>query len=149
MGLEVRWKARLTEPTLPQQSFPHLLWKILTGRGLNEAEQIQSFLFPSLKDLSRPENLKGISEAVQLLWQSYLNEEKVCIYADFDMDGTSGLALLYEGLKRLGFQGLEYYQPLRLSEGYGIHKSALDEIHVRGVQTLVTVDVGIDRKSVV
>src|SRR5690606_4386247 len=68
---------------------------------------------------------------------------RVCIYADFDLDGTSGLALLKTGLERLGFKKISFYQPKRLSEGYGVHAEVMPQLAEEGVSVLVTVDVGI------
>jgi len=81
------------------------------------------------------------------LFQAFINQEKVTIYADFDLDGTSGLALLYDGLTQLGFKNLTYFQPKRLSEGYGLHDHIIEELAQTGTQVVVTVDVGITALS--
>ena len=84
-----------------------------------------------------------MQKAVDRLIAAYRSQEKVCVYADFDLDGTSGLALLWEGLEKLGFKNVTGYQPKRLSEGYGFHASAVEELAREGVTVIITVDVGI------
>ncbi len=138
------WQPRFTEGTqVPFDGLPSLIAKILCARGYSNPDLIKAFLSPSLKDLKHPHTLQGMQLATERLWQAFINEERVCIYADFDLDGTSGLALLLEGLKLLGYENLTYYQPSRLSEGYGVHVHAIDKLKEDGVQVLITVDVGI------
>lgn len=87
--------------------------------------------------------MRGMREGAERLVRAFENKEKGCVYADFDLDGTSGLALLWEGLEKLGFENLVGYQPKRLSEGYGFHASVVEDLHQQGVSVIVTVDVGI------
>lgn len=77
------------------------------------------------------------------LLQSLENQERVAIYADFDLDGTSGAALLKTGLEYFGFKDLVVYQPKRLAEGYGVHPPAIDALKSQNISVIVTVDVGI------
>jgi single-stranded-DNA-specific exonuclease len=81
--------------------------------------------------------------AVNRLVQAFKAQEKVYIYADFDLDGTSGLALLHSALTDFGFNNLGFYQPKRLTEGYGFHVEAVEDIAKNGADLIVTVDVGI------
>lgn len=85
----------------------------------------------------------GMSNAVERIVQAYKANEKICIYADFDLDGTSGLAILKQGLDKIGLKSVSYYQPKRLSEGYGFHAEAVEELQSSGVSLIITVDVGI------
>lgn len=137
------WTPRLEGSVEPLVGLPSLIGKILAARGFTDPAVLEAFLSPSLKDIKHPFSLKGVDQAVERLWKAFSENERVCIYADFDLDGTSGLALLLEGLKLLGFDNLTYYQPSRLSEGYGVHKAAIDTLKTDGVQVLITVDVGI------
>lgn len=148
------WKPRelLTE-TLPPSNvegqWPSLIGKILAARGFAESGEVEKLLFPKLADLKDPLSLKGMSQALERLGQAYLNKEKICIYADFDLDGTSGLALLKTGMLALGFPEVLHYQPKRLSEGYGFHAAAVEELHKQGVSLIITVDVGITAHAAV
>jgi single-stranded-DNA-specific exonuclease len=123
--------------------------RLLRARRIIDALTVSELFQPKLSSLKEPLSIKGMQEARDRLLAAYSTKEKVCIYADFDLDGTSGLALLYEGLRDLGFQALQYYQPKRLAEGYGFHAHAVDELHRQGVKLIVTVDVGITANETV
>lgn len=148
------WKPRelLTEAEVPSQvegQWPSLIGKILAARGFAESAEVEKLLFPKLADMKDPLSLKGMSHALERLGKAYLNKEKICIYADFDLDGTSGLALLKTGMLALGFPEVLHYQPKRLSEGYGFHAAAVEELHKQGVSLIITVDVGITAHAAV
>jgi len=121
-----------------------LLGSTLWSRGFspqNEAS-IQSFLNPRLDSLKSPFAMKNMSEGVDRLLHALKNDEPVCVYSDYDMDGISGLALLKSFLKACGFKNLSHFQPDRLAEGYGVHPNALDAIHKSGAKLVITVDTG-------
>lgn len=124
-------------------AFPPLFKRLMIAKGINSPDKIQEFLYPKLNNLKNPFSLFGMDNAVERLKQAFERSEKVCIYADFDLDGTSGLALLKWGLEKLGFKDLIYYQPRRLSEGYGFHVAAVEDLAAQGAKLIVTVDVGI------
>lgn len=126
-------------PVIP----PPLIAKLLAARGFREAAAIEKLLYPKFSELHDPFLLKDMDRVVDRLAKAFLAGEKVCIYADFDLDGTSGLALLWTGMKQLGFPEVLRYQPKRLSEGYGFHLEAVEDLHRQGVSVIITVDVGI------
>lgn len=138
----VEWRlkgARAPETSLP---IPPMIWQILYSRGLRSSAEVQDWLKPTLRNLRSPFLLDQMNVAVDRLLLAREAGEQICIYADFDMDGTSGLALLKTGLEELGFVNLITYQPKRLSEGYGVHEGAIEEIRTGGTKVLITVDVG-------
>lgn len=148
------WKARgdfpTEQPTTSSEAsgvgIPHpppLIAQLLALRGFQADGAMEQILYPKLSELKDPFSLKGMPVAVDRLVQAFRAQEKVCIYADFDLDGTSGLALLWTGLKALGFPEVLRYQPKRLSEGYGFHVEAVEDLQRQGVSLIVTVDVGI------
>ncbi|MGE5085231.1 MAG: single-stranded-DNA-specific exonuclease RecJ [Bacillota bacterium] len=142
------WKLRESDvevktPAQVEGQWPSLIGKLLAARGFTESQEVEKLLFPKLADLKDPLLLKGMSQALERLGQAYLKREKICIYADFDLDGTSGLALLKTGMLALGFTEVLHYQPKRLSEGYGFHAHAVEELKAQGVSLIITVDVGI------
>lgn len=142
------WKLRESEvevetPAQVEGQWPSLIGKLLAVRGFTGSQEVEKLLFPKLADLKDPLMLKGMSQALERLGQAYLNNEKICIYADFDLDGTSGLALLKTGMLALGFTEVLHYQPKRLAEGYGFHAHAVEELKAQGVSLIITVDVGI------
>lgn len=122
--------------------YPELIGKLLNARGYDDS-QIESILNPKLSVLKDPFLLLGMDKAVDRIKQAYLNNQKICIYADFDLDGTSGLGILKQALENLGFKDVSYYQPKRLSEGYGFHPHAVEELKTIGIDLIITVDVGI------
>lgn len=122
---------------------PELVSRFLKSRGfLNIDDQIK-FLNPFLKDITDPFKLKDMHEAVDRLSVAFSNNERIGLYCDYDLDGSSSLAILKEGLSELGFNIATLYQPRRLSEGYGFHKEALDKFKNQGLKLIVTADVGI------
>lgn len=123
--------------------WPLLIERFLFARGVPSSAALSNFFAPKLSLLKDPFSLKGMSTAIQRLVQAFERQETLCIYADFDLDGSSGLALMLDGLKSLGFKNIEFYQPLRLSEGYGFHVHAVEALKKKNVSLIVTVDVGI------
>lgn len=140
------WKHKqsdhIIKPAVNTAGFPHLIGQLLAARGV-DSEKIDSILNPKLTHLKDPSALLNMDLATSRLVEAYKKNEKICIYADFDLDGTSGLAILKDGFERLGFKSVAYYQPKRLSEGYGFHAHAVQELFDLGISLIVTVDVGI------
>jgi single-stranded-DNA-specific exonuclease len=124
------------------QTVPPKILEILLARGFRDEPTIRSLLSPRLESLRDPSLLLNLDKAVERFVLALKNEDKICVYADFDLDGTSGAALLYEGLKGLGFKNVCTYQPRRLSQGYGVHRDSIEEIVSEGSKVLITVDVG-------
>lgn len=137
-----QWRERQAQAAKLVGPFPDLIARVLSSRGLTQ-ENLDSLLNPKLSQLKDPMSLRGMDEAVKRLVEAFKNREKICIYADFDLDGTSGLAILKQGLEKIGFQNVAFYQPKRLSEGYGFHAEAVEELKNLGISLIVTVDVGI------
>ncbi len=123
-------------------AIPDLVWRFLSLRATDE-KVLNKILNPTLSELKDPFVLKNMDKAVSRLITAFHKEEKICIYADFDLDGTSGLAILNVGLKKIGFENVIYYQPKRLAEGYGFHPQAVEDLKNQGVHLIITVDVGI------
>lgn len=122
---------------------PPLMLQLLKKRGLSEDHHLFNWIYPQVSELKDPFLMKGMSGAIQRIIKAFKNEETICIYADFDLDGTSGLALMIQGLRAMGFKKLIPYQPKRLSEGYGFHAAAVEDLAKNDVSLVVTVDVGI------
>lgn len=127
----------------PPSSLPPLIWKILESRGVTSEEEAHQLMAPKLADLSHPFTLHCMEVAIERLVLALQDNEQLAVYGDFDLDGTSGAALLSEGLQMLGFKKPIVYQPNRLSEGYGFHAHAVETLSEQDVSLIVTVDVGI------
>ena len=148
--ISTRWQPRSDLKSLEAPvSMPGLMWKILQARGLTSKEEVNSHLAPTLQNLTNPYELDGMDPAVERLVEAFRNKEKIVLYGDFDLDGTSGVALLLKGMSLLGFENLETYQPKRLTEGYGLHTHAIEQFHSEGISLVVTIDVGITANEAV
>ncbi len=142
------WKPRvpaefeLSAKAIPK-GVPPLIWEVLRARGFHSEADVQKWLSPSLKYLRDPYSLPDMHKAVARILEAIEKKQRICVYADYDLDGTSALALLLKAFDFFDYQNLTYYQPKRLSEGYGLHKDAISKLHQDGVNLIVTVDLGI------
>jgi single-stranded-DNA-specific exonuclease len=139
----VVWQPRNPRPAPPPSGLPRLVWEVMSARGFETEEAIQKWLSPSLKILKDPYTLTDMDKAVQRLVKARECQEPLVIYADYDLDGTSGLALLLKAFELMGFRDVAYYQPKRLTEGYGIHREAIQKLYDSGRRLLLSIDLGI------
>ena len=119
-----------------------LTLRICVSRGLRTKEQILDFLNPSVEKLSDPFRLRDMDRAVDRLEAARANGEFIRIYGDYDVDGTTGAALLLLFFRECGYR-VDAVQPDRFKDGYGLHPKAIEQAVADGVQVLVTVDCGI------
>jgi single-stranded-DNA-specific exonuclease len=119
-----------------------LLAQVLINRGIVDAHTVSIFLRPKLTELIEPERMPGIDAAVRRLKQAITNREKISIYGDYDVDGITGVAILWQLLTLLGAKA-DYYIPHRIDEGYGLNKEAVQQLAKDGSKVLITVDCGV------
>lgn len=122
---------------------PDIIQRLLVNRGFNDPKSWPDLFEPKLTQLKNPLSLKGMSAAVERLVTARRLQEKICLYADFDMDGTSGLALALDAFHQLGYENVRPIQPKRLKDGYGFHDFIVEDLHRDGVSLILTIDVGI------
>jgi single-stranded-DNA-specific exonuclease len=126
---------------------PKAMAAILLARGVENRDQAMSFFSASLIDLPSPFLMKGMTKAVEVVLQALTNQTPVIVYGDYDVDGTTGAAVIYIFLKRIGFSVIYTIQPHRLHDGYGLHLEAIRRSVPPSVleQTplVITVDCGI------
>jgi len=115
---------------------------LLIARGFDSAEKAREFLNPSIEHLHEPNLLKGMPEAVERLQRAIDGGEKVLIWGDYDVDGTTGTTLLRRTIQILGGCST-YHIPHRFTEGYGVNIPALKLAMDEGVSLAITVDCGI------
>ena len=115
---------------------------LLIARGYEKAESAQTFLNPSLDQLHDPFLMRGMTDAVARLVQAIDHREPILIYGDYDVDGTTGTAVLLRALRMLGATA-GYHVPHRFTEGYGIRQDALEKAASEGYKLVVSVDCGI------
>src|SRR6266550_3930309 len=115
---------------------------LLVARGYQNLDSARAFLNPSLDQLHDPFLMRGMSDAVKRLLQAIDDREPILIYGDYDVDGTTGTAVLLRALKLLGGCA-GYHVPHRFTEGYGIQQAALEQAVADGYKLVVSVDCGI------
>jgi single-stranded-DNA-specific exonuclease len=141
-----KWLPKCSQEEIAQLELgevPSLIGRILFSKGYRDPQAIHKLLNPKLAEIQDPFRIEGMKVAADRLLAAYHSKEPVCVYADFDLDGSSGLALMVEGLTAMGFTNVIPVQPKRLSEGYGFHIPIVEDLVARGVRLIVTVDVGI------
>src|SRR6266699_746626 len=115
---------------------------LLIARGCADEKVARSFLQPSYDQLHDPYLMLGMSEAVSRLLRAIDRAEPILIYGDYDVDGTTGTALMLRALSLLGAK-TGYHVPHRFTEGYGIQQPALEKAAADGYKLVVSVDCGI------
>ena len=119
-----------------------VLADLLVKRGVETFEQARSFFRPSLEDLHDPFLMKDMDIAVQRVRDAITGGQKVLVYGDYDVDGTTAVSLVYSFIKRFTPE-VDFYIPDRYSEGYGLSKKGIDYASETGVKLIITLDCGI------
>jgi single-stranded-DNA-specific exonuclease len=122
--------------------------RVLWSRGYRTLETARRFLEPSIADLNDPSLLKDITPAVARLRRAIEQKERILLYGDYDVDGTSAVVILKKGLNLLGGDA-SFHVPHRLKEGYGMRSEVVEEAAAAGVSLIVSVDTGIRANAVV
>ena len=124
-----------------QQKENALLAGILTARGITDPAEALTLLAGE-EDLSDPFLLTDMQKACERIWQAIDNGETIVVFGDYDVDGVTATALLYQHLKGMGAT-VKCMLPSREGDGYGLSRNAIQSIHDKGYQLIVTVDNGI------
>lgn len=118
--------------------------EIFVQRGFENFDQVKEFIHPSLGQLHDPFLMKDMEKAASRIIQAITNNEKILIYGDYDVDGTSSVALLYRYLSKVyKKQYFDFYVPNRYSEGYGISQKGVEFAIQNKFSLLISVDCGI------
>ena len=117
---------------------PPLLAQLLINRGVKNASDAKSFLYPKLNELIEPEKMPGIEPAVDRIEKAVKDKEKITIYGDYDVDGITSVAILL-GLFKLLDAEVDYYIPHRVDEGYGLNVEAVEQIVNTGAKLVISV----------
>ncbi|MBC3887654.1 single-stranded-DNA-specific exonuclease RecJ [Acetobacterium paludosum] len=135
-------RTKLEEDLISSFGLSALAADLLINRGCSSIEEGRRYLEPSLNDLHDPFLFEDMKKVVKRIIDARENNEKICIYGDYDADGTIGTAILLKFMKEQEFD-VTYFIPNRLVTGYGLHISPLQDIIAAGVTLLITVDNGI------
>lgn len=119
-----------------------VLADLLVERGVETFEQARSFFRPSLEDLHDPFLMKDMDKAVERVRKAITSEEKILVYGDYDVDGTTAVSLVYSFLRRYSSQ-VDFYIPDRYDEGYGVSYKGIDWASDNGFGLIITLDCGI------
>ncbi len=114
---------------------------ILSSRGLNSAEELETFFDKNSPMTVDPFSIRDMDRAAARINRALDNFEMICVYGDYDADGVTATALLYSFLESRG-ANVTRYIPDRINEGYGLNNDAIDKLKERGVKLIVTVDNG-------
>ena len=148
--MKKRWVINTPPETNKIQELAHkincnpIIANLLLQRGINSPEVAQAFFYPSLNMLHDPFLMQDMDKAVDRLDKAIAREEKVMIYGDYDVDGTTAVALLYKYLKnKCNKNNLEYYIPDRYTEGYGVSVKGIDYAAENGFSLIIVTDCGV------
>ncbi len=120
-----------------------VLANLLVQRGIDTLDKAERFFNPRLEELHDPFLMKDMDRAVERIERAVKNNEKIMVYGDYDVDGTTAVALVYTFLRRLGHDNLRFYIPDRYNEGYGVSIKSIDYAASKGVSLVITLDCGI------
>jgi single-stranded-DNA-specific exonuclease len=119
-----------------------ILATLLIQRGINTFEKAKVFFRPDLKDLYDPFLMNDMEKAVERLGLAIKDHEKILVYGDYDVDGTTSVALVYSFLKK-SHDKIDFYIPDRYAEGYGVSYKAIDYASHNGITLIIALDCGI------
>lgn len=119
-----------------------ILCGLLLRRGIRTASEAKSFFRPKLSDLHDPFLMNDMDIAVARLNKALGRKERIMVYGDYDVDGTTAVALVYKFLQQFSLN-IDYYIPDRNEDGYGISKRGIDYAHSTGVKLIIVLDCGI------
>ena len=148
MAMEKIWKMRgVADEQVVRQLSSELgvdpvLAELLVQRGVNTFDQARAFFRPNLNDLHDPFLMKDMDKAVERVRQAVVSGEKILVYGDYDVDGTTAVSLVYSFLRRLTRQ-VDFYIPERYDEGYGVSYKGIDWASENGFGLIITLDCGI------
>ena len=148
MTIERKWI--LKDPADPEKvgrlsaelGIDRVLAELLVKRGVETFEQARSFFRPSLDDLHDPFLMKDMDKAVKRLRTAITTEEGILVYGDYDVDGTTAVALVYSFLRRYSSK-VDFYIPDRYEDGYGLSYRGIDWAKEHGFSLIITLDCGI------
>lgn len=146
--IKKRWKIKdqevdgATLALADSLNISNILAKLLIQRNVTTFFEAKKYFRPNLDALYDPYLMDGMDEASKRVIEAITNNQKVCVFGDYDVDGTCSAALMYLFLTELGAQ-VEVYIPNRLTEGYGISKESIDRLVKHDITLMISVDCGI------
>lgn len=133
---------KLVDDIMPQCGNNPTVAEILIRRGVSTPAEAQAFFTPSISDLHDPFLMPDMEKAVNRLNKAMGAKERIMVYGDYDVDGTTAVALVYKYLQNY-YSNIEYYIPTRYEEGYGISRKSIDYAAENDVKLVIVLDCGI------
>jgi single-stranded-DNA-specific exonuclease len=145
--MNYRWKLREADPEKVMALYTELkihpaLCRLLVLRGIETYTEAQKFFRPTLDDLHDPFLMRDMDKAIARIELAIANCEKILVYGDYDVDGTTSVAVVYSFLYNF-YPNLDYYIPNRYTEGYGISTTGIDFAVANGFSLIIALDCGI------
>lgn len=119
-----------------------ILCRILTQRSIDTYDKAKTFFRPQITDLHNPWLMKDMDKAVNRLIRGFENAEKILVFGDYDVDGTTSVASLFQFIRDI-YSETDFYIPHRYREGYGVSKLGIDYAHDNGFSLIISLDCGI------
>lgn len=146
-NLRMKWRAVQFDETQAaalavEISCSPVLARLLVARGITEARAAQEFLHPALSQLHPPLLMAGMAAAVERLEAALDRKEKILIYGDYDVDGTTAIVILKTAIELCGGTA-DFHVPHRIREGYGMRDEVIERAAAEGVRLIISVDTGI------
>ncbi len=135
-------KTNIQNKLAEELSINTVLAKLLVQRGINTFEEARKFFRPDFSDLHDPFLMADMEKAVERLSKAMRRNEKILVYGDYDVDGTTSVSLVYRFLKNF-YSNIDYYIPDRYVEGYGVSIQGIDFAAKNGFSLVVALDCGI------
>src|SRR5690606_2772191 len=119
-----------------------VLASLLVKRNVLTYDDAKTFFRPTLDDLHNPFLMKDMAEAISRIEIAIKNNEKILVYGDYDVDGTTAVSLVYSFFKKL-YNNIDFYVPDRYLEGYGISTEGIDYAYREGFSLIIALDCGV------
>jgi single-stranded-DNA-specific exonuclease len=147
MGMQKRWRILKRDTEKVQSLYQALkihpaLCTILVQRGIELYDSARLFFRPELGELHSPWGMKDMGKAVDRILLAFQNQEKILVFGDYDVDGTTAVACMYQFLKKQ-YSNVEFYIPHRYKEGYGISLAGIEYAKEAGCSLVIALDCGI------
>jgi single-stranded-DNA-specific exonuclease len=127
----------------PELKFTPAFRSLMRGRGMENPDEVLTFLTPNLSQLKDPRSMKGVARACERIIAAINAKETIGVFTDYDVDGVCSAALVHRFLKAIGCSPPIVFIPDRVNDGYGLNKRGIDALHRQGVNLLITSDCGI------
>lgn len=141
-ALKPKGEQALVQSLAKELNISSTLANLLVQRGISSFDEAKTFFRPKLSDLHDPFLMKDMDKAIDRIENALKQNEKIMVYGDYDVDGTTAVALVYSFFKTF-YNDLDYYLPDRYKEGYGISFAGIDYAQANGFTLIIALDCGI------